>query len=622
MAIRTETPISARGLLEIFSAGGVLELADVQVAQTLTRLSGEADQRVQLALALLVRAVREGSVCINPLTAAQDFPALVAEDAADPLPAVRPELPWPEPGQWLSAVEDSVMVARAGDPLNQRATRLVDGQLYLERYWADQDSVVESLLRMIDQPAPIVDEDRCRASLERLFGSVRPGPGGRPVPADVRLERQCEAVDAALHSWFTVLAGGPGTGKTSTIGKLLVALSDQSPGLRVALTAPTGKAAARLSEALGDFLAGDPRAAAELRVPVSSTVHALLGARPRSASLHNASHPLPHDLVICDEASMLSLPMVAQLLRSLAPGTRLVLIGDPDQLASVEAGAVLADIVAAAPPRGRADRAPAVTTLIHNFRNTPAVQQLAAAVRGNDPQATLELLDQGADSLVFWPVDPAMVDLELSSILSERILAQARAMREAARQGLAGAALAELDRHRLVCAHRAGPYGVSSWVRAVETMLRRRLPGYAGEGEWYWGRPILIGSNDRVLGINNGDSGVIVRDPRTGGALLALAGPEGRPRLLPPHLVDAATLHAMTIHKSQGSQFDQVSLVLPPVGSPLLTRELFYTAITRARLGLLVIGTPESVRGAVTTPARRASGLTARLRAGLDPKPS
>ena len=329
----------APGLLRPFNDAGVLGVADVQVAVGLGRIVDEPDEQVLLAAALAVRALRLGSVCVD----LAQMRRTVTVDLAEPIDVQA--LPWPDVRRWLEACAASpavavapAAVARAEPPetATARPLRLAGTRLYLDRYFREEESVAIDLLERSCRPGPAVDAVALRFGLARLFPGS--GPDGQRLAAAV----------AALR-WLTVLAGGPGTGKTTTIARMLALLCAQ-PGEppRIALAAPTGKAAARLEEAIRDALARlSPQDRARLGELHASTLHRLLGARPdtRTRFRHGRHNRLPHDVVVVDETSMVSLSLMARLLEAVRPGARLVLVGDPDQLASVEAGAVLGDIV-------------------------------------------------------------------------------------------------------------------------------------------------------------------------------------------------------------------------------------------------------------------------------------
>ncbi len=608
--------LRATGLLGAFNRAGVLAAADVHVARRLGSAGGEDDEAVLLAAALAVRALRAGSVCVEMAAVAGTTGVEGVE------PATVAALPWPQPPRWLAALGDSALVASGPGGPPDRPLRLVDGMLYLDRYWRQERLIADVVDRAADRTPPAVDEDRLRAAVGRLFPA-----------ADA--DRQRLAAVVAAHRWVSVLAGGPGTGKTTTVAKLLAVLEDQpGPSRRVALAAPTGKAAARLTEAVAEVTGGlDEEDRDRLGPLKASTLHRLLGWKPgaRGRFLHDRHHRLPFDVVVVDEASMVSLTLMSRLVEALRDDCRLVLVGDPDQLASVEAGAVLGDLVARESPAtaapvpalerlvardladlDAAERAAAlgggVVRLSHVHRFSGGIRDLADAVRAGDPAAVLSVLAAAPAGVEHLDVDAASTT-RLEAVRADAVDAGLALVR-AARAGDADAALARLDRHRLLCAHREGPYGVTRWGPAVEGWLQEAVEGYGREGRWYVGRPLLVTANDYPLRLFNGDTGVVVDVDGVARAAFRRAGvvdllPVGR-------LSDVQTVHAMSVHRSQGSQFDRVTLVLPPADSPLLTRELLYTAITRAKEHVRIIGTGDALAAAVGRPIARASGLRAR----------
>jgi exodeoxyribonuclease V alpha subunit len=340
------------------------------------------------------------------------------------------------------------------------------------------------------------------------------------------------------------------------------------------------------------------------------TLHRLLGSRPDSSSRfrHDRGNRLPHDVIVVDETSMVSLTMMARLLEAVRPDARLVLVGDADQLASVEAGAVLADLVDGLSARDDVR----VATLRTSYRFGESIGQLAEAIRVGHADRALALLRSGDEHIEFIEDhDPAD---RLRSILTPHALR----LREAALLGAADAALATLDEHRLLCAHREGPYGVRHWNRQVEKWLSEET-GQPAWAEWYAGRPLLVTANDYGLRVYNGDTGVVIAGPD--GLRAVIAGATGPLDFATSRLGDVETMHAMTIHKSQGSQADEVTVLIPPEDSRLLTRELFYTAVTRAKAKVRVVGSEAAVRAAIGRRAVRATGLRERLHssaAGLD----
>ena len=588
----------ADGLLLAFQAAGVISAADIHVALRLARLGGESDEAVLLAVALTVRAARLGSVCLD-LAAA---PGQIVAEQDDPL-VPPPTLPWPDPAGWLSACLASPLVAVAAAALG-RPLQFTGGLLYLDRYWQQEQLVARELTargtHSRDAP-PALDPARFQAALDRLF----------PPVADDDDGHQREAAAVAARRWLTVLAGGPGTGKTTTVARVLALLADQpGPAPNIALAAPTGKAAARLAEAVRDAIATLPAADQERLGELSaSTLHRLLGFRPgsRSRFRHDAGNRLAHDIVVVDESSMISLTLMSRLLDAVRPDARLILVGDPEQLASVEAGAVLADIVDAA--SGGTDDG--IVVLQRSWRFTGRIAELASAVQDGDADAVVDLLRTPAEDVSFVEADPDPADTVLGG-LRDDVVRSARQLIGAARAGDAAAALRHLSSHRLLCAHRHGPYGVDRWGPELERWIDTALDLRVGAGEWYPGRPLLVTANDYEVKLFNGDTGVIIADGA--GGVTAAFGRSSDPVLIrPARLGSAQTMQALTVHRSQGSQFERVSVLLPAEGSPLLTRQLLYTAVTRAEKHVRVIGTEAAVRAAVTTPIVRASGLRNRL---------
>ncbi len=572
----------ATRLLRSFNAGGVLDASDVHVAQRLCALAGEEEPLVALAVAFVVRAVRAGSVCVDLAT--------VAEEDLD--------LPWPDPAVWQAALVASPLVTSRTPVLRileQDDVRL----LYLDRYWREEEQVHADLVgRPAASAAP--DEGWLSAALDRVF----PAEG---------YDEQRAAARVALVRATTVLTGGPGTGKTTTVAALLALCAERAqlagePPVRIALAAPTGKAAARLQQAVEAEVArlpvDDQRRLSGVR---AVTLHRLLGARPDTSSRfrHHRDNRLPHDVVVVDETSMVSLTMMARLLEAVRPDSRLILVGDPFQLASVEAGAVLADLVDAVQETTQVG----VAALRTSHRFGESIGRLAEAVRQGDADTAVALLEAGGDHVELIDVD------DPAARVRALVAPHAVAILRAAEAGDADRALELLDDKRLLCAHREGPYGVRQWNSQVERWLGEET-GEPLWSTWYAGRPLLVTANDYGLGIFNGDTGVAVRPPAgsPGRALrAAVAGSSGRLDLATSRLAQVETMHAMTIHKSQGSQAKEVVVILPPPESRLLTRELFYTAITRARERVVVVGSPGDVRAAIGRRAVRATGLRQRL---------
>jgi exodeoxyribonuclease V alpha subunit len=564
------------GPLAELNLAGVLTAADVHVATRLGRIGGESSPEVLLAVALAVRAVRHGSVCVDLTGAGEVVGRLLGGSGS---------IAWPAPDDWRRAV--------AASPLTGTALRLDGTLLYLDRYWQEEGAVVSDLLARASRTAPEVDS----AGLDETLGRLFPG---------ATYDEQRVAARKAVTRWTTVLTGGPGTGKTTTLARLLAALAATADGpLRVALAAPTGKAAARMTQALveavhrEDFPAADRASVVGL---AASTLHRLLGVRPDNGTRfrHHRGNRLPHDVVVVDETSMVSLTLMARLLEAVRPDARLLLVGDADQLASVEAGAVLQDIVKGF--HGRPDSPVSELRTSHRFGDQ--IGDLAAAVRDGEADRAWQLLAAGSTAVEL--VDPAD-----EARIRELVEPPAVRLRDRARAGDTTGALASLREHRLLCAHREGPFGVAGWNEHVERWLQER-EGRDWFPEQYAGRPLIVNSNDYGLRLWNGDTGVVVGADDGDRLALFDDGAGGRPLSL-ARLSDVTTAHAMTVHRSQGSQFEQVTVLLPEDDSMLLTRELIYTALTRARSKVSVVGTEAAFRAAVGRPALRATGLRQRL---------
>jgi exodeoxyribonuclease V alpha subunit len=619
----------ATGSLRIFNDAAVLSAADVHVARQLADLGGEADDSVALAAALAARGPRLGHVCIDLTTVA----ATAQSDRDETVDLTA--LPWPGIEGWLGAVAGSPLVsvetAARPDGAGHRPLRLAGTTLYLDRYWRQERQVAADLLDR-SAAAQEVDTGRLAGGLRRLFAG------------DDDLQRLAAAV--AVLRRLSVIAGGPGTGKTTTVARVLALIDEQAAadGTRapkVALAAPTGKAAARLEESVHAEaarldIAEDTRA--RLLALRASTIHRLLGWRPDSSSRfrHDRTNRLAYDTVVVDETSMVSLSQMARLVEAVRPDARLVLVGDPDQLSSVEAGAVLADVVGAAArglrmtTTGReaaeavtggpvaADEAPPGATIgdgivvlrrVHRFGG--GIGEVASAIQRGDADATVAALRADPET-VTWVEDGNL------SAPRREIVANGTDIVAAATTGDGRAALGALTDLRVLCAHRLGPHGVAAWTERIEAWLAAAIADYAAAGTWYAGRPLLVTRNDYSLGLYNGDIGVIVDDPPGGRPAAVFERQGALVRLAPTRLEAVETVHAMTIHKSQGSQFDTVTVVAPDPDARILTRELLYTAVTRARRRVILIGSEAAVRAAVDRPVARASGLQARLWGGPD----
>ena len=599
----------AAQLAALRDAGHLTDL-DIHLADLLVRLSGGDDPRLRLAAALVSHRTGEGHVCAD-LAATAGRP--IVEGVADA--PVAPDL-----AAWTAALRVSAVVGSDADD-----TPLVldgAGRLYLRRYWAYERTLVDDLLARAAAAPAGVDEAR----LTKAVGSLLPRDEATSSGTDWQ---RVAAVTAVLRR-LCVISGGPGTGKTSTVVRLLALLAATSPSPpRIALAAPTGKAAARLEAAVRAGQAALPLPDT-LRAAIpeqASTVHRLLGARSDSPAVrHDAHNPLALDAVVVDEASMVDLALMAKLVRALPREARLVLLGDRDQLASVEAGAVLGDvcgpaagfspdfaervarITGATVPAGDGGASPLrdVVVLLRDSRRFAAssgIARLAAAVNRGDAEGALAVLAAGHDDVAWRPLASGGWRAALSSAAVDGFVTYLERVRDGAAAPDVFSALAGF---RILCAHRQGPAGVERVNRQLEeALVERRL--IRPRGPWYPGRPVMVTRNDYALRVFNGDVGIVLPDvDAPENVHLAFeATDDVRPARLPPH----ETVFAMTVHKSQGSEFDRVLLLLPPEPSRVVTRELLYTAITRARRRVEIWATEPALRAAVASRIERSSGL-------------
>ncbi|MFK3847753.1 MULTISPECIES: exodeoxyribonuclease V subunit alpha [Stenotrophomonas] len=601
-------------LVELKNAGQLRTL-DHALALSLGRLRPETPPSILVAAALASLAVSQGHAGFDP---------------GQPQRLVEGSFTWPGPGQWLQELHDSPWVSRPeqADAISVDAPLVLEnGLVYLRRYREYERQLAEGLQRIGRHPLPAVALE----AIAPLFAQLFPQAAGR-------VDHQARAAAVSLRHPLALVTGGPGTGKTTTIARLLLllvahAVQAGQPAPRVALAAPTGRAAERMAESLRLAV---QRLQAEGLAPElctalpssGTTLHRLLGVIPDSPRFrHHADNPLPFDVVVVDEASMIDLPMMAKLVEAIGSGTRLILLGDPDQLPSVEAGDVLSAILRAsgdgegtgqddaralqpllaaatlrpeAPPTPFAGRR---VQLQRGYRQSDALDlaPLAMAVREGDSVSALTLLRQGTLAGVSFHeglLDPLQEQ-------REHLLAQWRALADS---GDPATALAQAGRLRVLTALREGPQGARGLNHRIETLLAGANAGY------FHGRLLLVTENSYRHRLFNGDVGICLRDADGGLAAWFPGDDLAHPRAFHPAALPAhESAFAMTVHKAQGSEFDEVWLQLPRHDSRVLSRELVYTGLTRARTRLHLAGPAEVLEKALQRHASRLSGLAWRL---------
>jgi exodeoxyribonuclease V alpha subunit len=672
--------------LQRWVAQGWLRALDHAFAAFLARQAPTADPLLVLAAALASHQLGRGHACLDLAAALANAGAALSlpPEGARPL-AGADEAPAPpalllagvQLARWQRALGEPALV---GDGPGDQPLVLVGTRLYLRRYWQYEQSVRAAIGERIALPPVVAEPAALRSALDALF----------PPHAGTALDWQKLACALAARQGFAIVTGGPGTGKTTTVVRLLallqsLALPRGHGPLRIRLAAPTGKAAARLNASIAGAVAnlsmqhlpGGEAVRAAIPTEVT-TLHRLLGSRPDTRHFrHDARHPLALDLLVIDEASMLDLEMMAQVFAALPPQARLILLGDKDQLASVEAGAVLGDLCQRADAghylpetaawlqaaSGQAiepalidtqgqplDQAIAKLRVSHRFSAASGIGQLAQAVNEGDWRAVQKVFASGhADlaqqtagddaalrrlvvdgapqgfagsgqaRLAFDDAQPSPVGyrhyLELLRVRQPGGHAPQHAFDAWARE-----VLAAHGRFQLLCALRSGPQGVQGLNLRVAELLRAQGLLDAGQGGWYLGRPVLVTHNDYGLGLMNGDVGVTLALPTVVPgepqprwtlrvAFPAGDGEDGIRWVLPSRLRAVETVFAMTVHKSQGSEFSHAALLLPASLGPVLTRELVYTGITRAKHWLTLVADAGVLRGSIARRVERVGGL-------------
>ena len=629
-------------LLEKLATSGILEAADIALPRWLHNRLHEEDAVVLFAAAHLSALTRQGHVGARIPIESTEIPMFAAEELPDLMTAERDML-----NEWCSQIPQALEYSDvAGDQEDIEHPLIYDsGYLYFHRYHRYESSLARMLLEKSTQQMPAFDEQKAVDWIHKLLPSD---------PDKYKINYQQLAMWMALKKRLLILTGGPGTGKTYTLIRL-VALrfllnqaSDNSlPS--VALAAPTGKAAARINESIADSMTGlnesiDDKLLRQLPTQ-AQTIHRLLGTRRNQPEfIHNPDNPLTHDIVVVDEASMVDIGLMTKLMEALKPECQLILIGDKDQLASVEAGSVLGDICS---PRNMQQNVLSVNTFSPDFRNevsasslmqkpgdessncspiidcmvqlersrrfegAPSIGKLASAVNSNKAKEALELLRDESDISMFPDKNMNDLEIELSSWNYLNLSFDKKNMDKL---------FQFWERFQILCAHRRGLKSTEIINRLIDSKIAHKSKQTQTNypDEWYPGRPIIITRNDYELDLYNGDIGITVKNPGSSEALQVGFPSRGESEktyryISTAQLSSYRSAWALTVHKSQGSEFNKVLLMLPDQSSPILTRELIYTALTRSKKTFSVWGKKSILGEAISRNIQRTGALGQRI---------
>lgn len=607
----------------------ILTPIDTHFAEFVSALSGSDKEEFILAAALLSRRTRQGHVCLDlGLTGGKEIMTDYDEPSGVVCPAAE---------KLAEALKENSATGFPGEvkPL------ILDhnNRLYLYRYWEYQQKTADFIIQRAHDNIAVQDTGLLNEKLDMYFPEVKTNSKEQEETGVTNWQRI--GALTALTKKFCVISGGPGTGKTTTVTRILSLLIEQSypAKLRIALAAPTGKAAARLQNSIKSAKSSLPCEPhkKELIPETASTIHRLLGSVYGSPYFrHDEKNPLETDVLIVDEASMVPISLMAKLMQALRPSARLILLGDKDQLSSVEAGAVLGDICDCSDYKsypegflklinecgrlGQNDNfissdGDTISDCIvqlkksYRFKNDSGIGLLSRKVNEGNAAEALSILKEGSSEEVAWK------ELKRAETIPELIREKITLWFESyINADNPAEAFKRFESFRILCALREGPFGVNEINRIAEQVLKEKKLIWS-QNKWYHGRPVIITGNDYNLQLFNGDTGLVLPDKEAQNNYRAFfVSPDGSFRRfhqlrLPVH----ETVYAMTVHKSQGSEFDNVLLILPDRDAPVLTRELLYTGITRARKSVEIWGTSKIFTESVLRKTERNSGLKAAI---------
>lgn len=598
----------------LFSATGLFSSFDLHFANFICKLSGTESQNLFLSAALTTRMLREGHICCD-LTGLSQMQFQTSSDE---------QISLPETTTLLDELRKYPVIGKPGEyyPLI-----LDDTRLYLYRYWKYEHDLAQSILSRAKNKNEI-SINKCTEKIETLFNNK----------TDNEIDWQKIAATVSMLNNFTVISGGPGTGKTTTVAKIIALLALTSPKMpRIALAAPTGKAANRLKLSINSilpFLTADSDILSKLPL-VTQTVHRLLVTIPNSQFFrHNASSPLPYDIIIVDEASMIDLALMYKLISAVPPKSHLIMLGDRDQLSSVEAGAVLGDICdtgnnhlftakqteilkSIIPGYNQPDdeNEPPISDCIislrksYRFNDSSGIAKLSHAVNGGDYSSVKNILT--SSTYTDCTLKKLPLPANLASLLHSKVMEHYFPLLS---EKDPEEALKRLDTFKILCAIRQSPFGVDSINNAVISILKSNRKTLSDD-IYYRGLPLMVNRNDYTIDLYNGDTGIVLPDTDNQNQLrIAFKSTDNTIRMIQTSQVRSCEIaYALTVHKSQGSEYDHILIILPPVPVPVLTRELLYTALTRAKKSVEIWCTDSVMEKTVTSKISRQSGLRAKL---------